>query len=74
VGVQVLQHAWYVINNHPNVVLDNHPATAVKKVGAADCVVASVHSVVLVYCCMSRLAGREHCHTEACSLRRWADW
>lgn len=32
----MLQHAWYVINNHPNVVLDNHPATAVKKVKGAS--------------------------------------
>lgn len=28
----VLHHAWYLVNKHPNLRLDEHPAAAVKKV------------------------------------------
>lgn len=28
----VLHHAWYLLNSHPNMKLDGHPADAVKKV------------------------------------------
>jgi hypothetical protein len=31
--MMVLQHAWYLLNANPNMILDNHPAAAVKKVG-----------------------------------------
>lgn len=28
----VLHHAWFLVNKHPNLRLDEHPAAAVKKV------------------------------------------
>lgn len=69
--MQVLQHAWYVINNHPNVVLDNHPATAVKKVGAAGCLVASVRHQCLLLHAETSWRGARHrslCAWPLCSV------
>lgn len=48
--MMVLQHAWYLLNANPNMVLDNHPAAAVKKVGGWPLVGADVRSSGNIIC------------------------
>lgn len=55
----VLHHAWYMLNKHPNMVLDNHPAAAIKKVGGEEGSLICVDVSVGVH--LPELPARANC-------------